>query len=91
MNIKLPPPPPPVQVYRSRLDQDPGTAVLNISTGDTWSPVSVAVDWIGNNLYVADRVGQKVDVFSINGRHHAIVIGFNLTSPRDVALDPSLG
>ena len=78
-------------MYLSRLNQDPGTAVLNISTSTAWSPVAVAVDWIGNNIYVADQIGQKVDVFTMDGKYHAIVIGFNLTSPRDVALDPSLG
>lgn len=62
-----------------------------MSTSSLWTPVAVAVDWIGDNVYVADQLGQKVDVFDISGRYHAIVIGFNLTSPRDVALDPSMG
>lgn len=57
----------------------------------TWSPVAVAVDWIGDKLYVADGVGQKVDVFEIDGRWHAIVLGSNLTSPADIGLDPTFG
>ncbi|XP_037092504.1 low-density lipoprotein receptor-related protein 2-like [Pollicipes pollicipes] len=79
------------KVYRSRLNNDPGAAVLKISTSTAWAPVSVAVDWIGDNIYVADMIGQKVDVFDIDGRYHAIVISYGLTSPRDVALDPLLG
>lgn len=57
----------------------------------TWAPVALAVDWIGDKLYVADYVGQKVDVFELDGRWHAVVLGSNLTSPADLALDPTSG
>lgn len=40
---------------------------------------------------MADGVGQKIDVFEIDGRWHAIVLGSNLTSPADVGLDPTSG
>ncbi|KAF0767414.1 low-density lipoprotein receptor-related protein 2, partial [Aphis craccivora] len=56
-----------------------------------WEPISVAVDWVGNKLYVVDGVGQKVDVFELNGRWHAIVLSSNLTNPSDIALDPTQG
>lgn len=57
----------------------------------TWAPVALAVDWIGDKLYVADYVGQKVDVFELDGHWHAVVLGSNLTSPADLALDPTAG
>lgn len=56
-----------------------------------WEPISLAVDWVGNKLYVVDGVGQKVDVFELNGRWHAIVLSSNLTNPSDIALDPTQG
>jgi len=59
--------------------------------GGAWSPVAVAVDWVGDKLYVADSLGQKIDVFEINGKWHAIALGSNLTSPSDIALDPTVG
>jgi len=37
-----------------------------------WSPISVAVDWIANNLYVVDSLGQKIDIFDLDGIYHAI-------------------
>lgn len=40
---------------------------------------------------MADAVGQKIDVFELDGRWHAIVLGSNLTNPADLALDPTLG
>lgn len=55
------------------------------------SPISLAVDWIGNKLYVVDSLGQKIDVFEFDGRYHAIVMGSNLTNPTDIALDPIVG
>ncbi|CAB3367800.1 Hypothetical predicted protein [Cloeon dipterum] len=59
--------------------------------GGAWSPVAIAVDWVGDKLYVADSLGQKIDVFEINGKWHAIALGSNLTSPSDIALDPTVG
>lgn len=55
------------------------------------SPVALAVDWIGNKLYIVDSLGQKIDVFELDGHYHAIVMGSNLTNPTDVSLDPVAG
>lgn len=62
-----------------------------ITLPGTWTPVAIAVDWVGDKLYVADSVGQKIDVFELDGRSHAIVLGSNLTSPADIGLDPLVG
>lgn len=40
---------------------------------------------------MADAIGQKIDVFELDGRWHAVVLGSNLTNPADLALDPTLG
>lgn len=64
---------------------------LDIGLPGTWLPVAIAVDWIGDKLYVADSVGQKIDVFELTDRGHAIVLGSNLTSPSDIGLDPLVG
>lgn len=64
---------------------------VDISMAGSWGPVSIAVDWIGDKLYVADSIVQKVDVFELDGRYHGIVVGSNLTSPADIALDPTRG
>ncbi|CAH2090680.1 unnamed protein product [Euphydryas editha] len=63
----------------------------DISIASSWAPVALAVDWVGDKLYVVDAMGQKVDVFELDGRWHAVVLGSNLTSPADIALDPTLG
>ncbi len=52
---------------------------LDITVPGAWSPISVAVDWIGNILYVVDGLGQKIDVFDFEGVYHAIVLSSNLT------------
>lgn len=64
---------------------------VDISMAGSWGPVSIAVDWIGEKLYVVDSIVQKIDVFELNGRYHGIVVGSNLTSPADIALDPTRG
>lgn len=53
--------------------------------------MAIAIDWIGDKLYVVDSVVQKVDVFELDGRYHGIALGSNLTSPADIALDPTVG
>lgn len=63
----------------------------DISVAGSWAPVALAVDWVGDKLYVADAIGQKIDVFELDGRSHAVVLGSNLTNPADLALDPTMG
>lgn len=80
------------KVHSQTLDKSkPSIEPMDLTLPGTWSPVALAVDWIGDKLYVADFVGQKVDVFELNGKWHAVVLGSNLTSPADLALDPTSG
>lgn len=65
--------------------------VPEISIPGTWSPVALAVDWIGNKLYVVDGIGQKIDVIEWDGRYNAIVLSSNITAPTDIALDSKVG
>ncbi|CAH0730104.1 unnamed protein product, partial [Brenthis ino] len=69
----------------------PSLAASDVSVAGSWTPVALAVDWVGDKLYVADAMGQKIDVFELDGRWHAVVLGSNLTNPADIALDPTLG
>ncbi|KRF99553.1 uncharacterized protein Dwil_GK25551 [Drosophila willistoni] len=73
------------------LDPSNGVAPLDQTLPGTWAPVALAVDWVGDKIYVADLVGQKIDVFELSGNWHAVVLGSNLTSPADLALDPTAG
>ena len=73
---------------------DPDTSLHvdpDISQPGSWAPVALAVDFVGDKLYVVDSMVQKIDVFELNGRYHGIVLGSNLTSPADIALDPLVG
>ena len=72
-------------------NSDESSKSQEISVGGSWSPVAVAIDWIGDKLYVADGLGQKIDLFELDGRWHGIVLGRNLTGPSDIAVDPTTG
>jgi low density lipoprotein-related protein 2 len=67
------------------------TNEISVPGPTQWSPVAIAVDWIGDKIYVADSLGQKIDVFELDGRSHAIAVANNLTNPSDIALDPTRG
>lgn len=71
--------------------QNSAVVTLDATLPGTWAPVALAVDWVGDKIYVADLVGQKIDVFELTGLWHAVVLGSNLTSPADLALDPTSG
>ncbi|UYV70471.1 hypothetical protein LAZ67_7003153 [Cordylochernes scorpioides] len=78
------------KIYSLRLDnirQGPGGIAVNFP----WQPVALAVDWVGNKLYVCDALGQKIDLLELDGSRHAILISRNLSSPLDIALDPTAG
>lgn len=64
---------------------------VDISLPGAWSPVSIAIDFIGLKLYVVDSMVQKIDVFELDGRFHGIALDSNLTNPTDIALDPTVG
>ena len=64
---------------------------FRFSVPGAWSPVAIAVDWISSNLYVVDNLGQKIDILTLEGEYHTIVLSSNLTSPTDIALDPRVG
>ncbi|XP_043497943.1 low-density lipoprotein receptor-related protein 2 isoform X2 [Polistes fuscatus] len=79
------------KVHSESLNGNMATSALDIYLPVSWGPVSIAVDWIGEKLYIVDSVVQKIDVFELDGRYHGIVLGSNLTSPSDIALDPTVG
>ena len=55
------------------------------------NPISIAVDWIGNNLYVVEQSGNRIDIVSIDGNHQKTVIVDYLSHPTDVVVDPGVG
>ncbi len=51
-------------------------------------PESIAVDWVGRNIYWTDYVMENIEVSTLDGRFRKVLITKNVTSPRGLALDP---
>ncbi|KAG7227889.1 hypothetical protein INR49_013683, partial [Caranx melampygus] len=51
-------------------------------------PESIAVDWVGRNLYWTDSVMENIEVSTLDGRFRKVLLTKNVTSPRGLALDP---
>uniref|UniRef100_H2YAY4 EGF-like domain-containing protein n=1 Tax=Ciona savignyi TaxID=51511 RepID=H2YAY4_CIOSA len=54
-------------------------------------PEQVAVDWIGNNLYVVETKVGRIDICNFDGSHRTGVVTNGLRNPRGLALDPTKG
>ncbi|KAM7316467.1 hypothetical protein ACRRTK_024198 [Alexandromys fortis] len=64
-----------------RVVHDSGTSVTE----------TVAVDWIGRNLYWTDYALETIEVSKIDGSHRTVLINTNVSNPRGLALDPRMG
>ncbi|GIY65583.1 low-density lipoprotein receptor-related protein 2 [Caerostris extrusa] len=51
----------------------------------------LAVDWVGKNLYWVDSRLKTVDVSTLNGEHHMVLLNENISQPRGLSIDPSEG
>lgn len=49
---------------------------------------SLAVDWVGRNLYWTDYVLETVEVSKLDGSHRTVLVSVNVTNPRALVLDP---
>lgn len=79
------------KVHSEPLNGEGSSSRVAIYLTSSWGPVSIAVDWIGEKLYVVDSVVQKIDVLELDGRYHGIALSSNLTNPTDIGLDPTVG
>lgn len=51
-------------------------------------PETIAVDWVGRNLYWTDSVMETIEVSTLDGRFRKVLLSKNVTSPRGLVLDP---
>uniref|UniRef100_A0A8D1CWI3 Low-density lipoprotein receptor-related protein 2 n=1 Tax=Sus scrofa TaxID=9823 RepID=A0A8D1CWI3_PIG len=49
---------------------------------------SIAVDWVGRNLYWADFALETIEVSKLDGTLRTVLLSENVTSPRGIVLDP---
>ncbi len=52
------------------------------------NPESIAVDWVGQNIYWADTVMENIEVTTLDGRFRKVLLAENITLPRGLVLDP---
>lgn len=49
---------------------------------------SLAVDWVGRNLYWTDYVLETIEVSKLDGTYRTVLVSENVTNPRALVLDP---
>jgi low density lipoprotein-related protein 2 len=62
------------------------TSIMSI-----YGQVSIAVDWVTNNLYICERRLSRIDILSADGQLRTNFITTNIYSPSSLAIDPLVG
>ena len=62
-----------------------------ITTIGVTKPVAISVDWIGNNLYIADEGSMRIELVNIASGHQRSIVTDYLPWPLDVAVDSTEG
>ena len=52
-------------------------------------PYSIAVDWITDKIYLAQKSISRIDVFTSNGLNRTNIVTSNIFTPNCIALDPT--
>lgn len=85
-------------IYQTTLscvkDASSGQVTAFVSTGVRAD--SVAVDWLGRNLYWIDGVNSKIVAIrlattTVNSLNHSVILDEDLDQPRSLALFPQKG
>lgn len=56
-------------------------------TSNIAGPLCVAVDWITENIYVAQSLYSRIDIFSADGLNRSTLINSDIFTPTSLALD----
>lgn len=77
---------------RTRRLAAPPTKLLNVHVEDV-DPISIAVDWVGNNLYWIDstRHSPSIMMSDLDGKNIRKLITNNLNRPLSIVLDALKG
>ncbi|XP_054913786.1 low-density lipoprotein receptor-related protein 2 isoform X1 [Poeciliopsis prolifica] len=65
-----------------------GTEKREVFSTGLMVPETIAVDWVGRNLYWTDSVLENIEVSTLDGHYRKVLLNKNITSPRGLALDP---
>ncbi|RXG68268.1 Low-density lipoprotein receptor-related protein 2 [Armadillidium vulgare] len=80
------------KIYSQKIfDKEVTSSETTLILPGSLTPGAIAIDFIANNIYVVDILGEKIDVFVLGGDYHAIVLSNNVSHPQDISLDPYLG
>ena len=77
------------KIYKGIYDRIGSTLRIHpIVTSNLLGPLSIAVDWVNDKLYVAEKPTSRIDVFTTDGLQRTNLITTNIFSPTSLALDP---
>lgn len=62
-----------------------------IRVNDLYRPLSIAYDWIAQNLYIVDQRAKVIDVVDLTSQHQRNIISDDIQDPRALAIDPLTG
>ena len=55
------------------------------------TPEGLAVDWIGQHIYLVESSLELIEVIKYDGSYRTTLVAGKIHSPRAIALDPKMG
>lgn len=75
------------QVFEGSLN---GGQMRQLPISSLIQPVSLAIDWVGRNLYILDVRARRIDLYSLQHNIQHNIISY-MIQPSDLTLDPTQG
>lgn len=74
------------------------TEFLSKDTGVVGAPYAIAFDWLGRNLYIANRLASNLEVVKVDGKikYRKVILANDgspetVAKPKSICLDPTEG
>lgn len=77
------------KIYRGRYESNGVLQISPFITTNIGGPLYLAVDWVTENIYLAQTLYSRLDIFSPDGSNRTSLINSDIYTPSSLALDPS--
>ena len=79
------------KVFKSVYDSIGPLRLVPVISSNIQGPISLAIDWISEKIYLLEKTVNRIDVFTLNGENRTNLITSDINTPTAIVLDPNEG